>query len=398
MKARIAFTFLILPTLICWACRKPYNPAVVSANLNYLVVEGNITSGDTTIIKLSRTTPVGSSSSIKPELKASITIQSDQNNSYTLTETGNGNYRLNPVTLDKSKKYSLIIKTSEGKTYQSDFVEMKITPPIDSIYYQAIQGPDTALQFYVNAHDPQNSTRYYRWDYTETWSYVSCDPTFIKYKNGAIVPLDQDSLYYTCYRSDFSNQVFVASTTQLSNDVVNAQPIGAITPASQKLSHIYTMLLSQYAVTPEGLTYYTNLKKNTEQLGSIFDAVPSTIQGNIHCIGNPQETVLGFISASTISRKRIIVKYNNIPIRAQSYFGPPDPADCAFATATVSFQPKSSLSARLKTVFGSGTYLPFSINLINGIDTSGYGYTLKECVDCRFKGGTNIRPSFFPKN
>ncbi|MFI5161523.1 MAG: hypothetical protein ACHQHN_09605, partial [Sphingobacteriales bacterium] len=42
-------------------CRKPYQPAIVSVNHNYLVVEGVINSGsDSTFIKLSHTVKLDS--------------------------------------------------------------------------------------------------------------------------------------------------------------------------------------------------------------------------------------------------------------------------------------------------------------------------------------------------
>ena len=53
------------------ACRKPYSPPITTANVNYLVVEGVINSGaDSTIIKLSRTTPLSNGNKIVIETGA----------------------------------------------------------------------------------------------------------------------------------------------------------------------------------------------------------------------------------------------------------------------------------------------------------------------------------------
>jgi hypothetical protein len=393
MKKGIKFFLPVLFILTYMACRKPYKYPAVTNSPSYLVVEGNISSGDTTIIKLSRTINIGAADKVKPELKAIVSIQSDQNNKYVLTEAGNGNYKMSPIALDVNKKYSLLITTSDGKTYQSDYVPMKLSPPIDSVYYK-IQN-DTVLQFFVNTHDPNNNTHYYRWDYQETWAYTSDFQAFYQWKNNAVVPLDPDSLYYDCYRSDFSTQVFVAATNQQSQDLVNAMPIGAVFGASQKISHIYSMLLSQYAITPEGLTYWSVLKKNTEELGSIFDADPSTIQGNIHCTSNPSEPVIGFMNASSVSKKRIVVDYKDLVyIRADLYYGPPSDYDCSAAVGELTFQPANSFVARGNAILARGDLLtvPHSIDLN---DTSGYFYAPRACVDCRLKGGTNIRPSYF---
>ena len=56
-----------------------------------------------------------------------------------------------------------------------------------------------------------------------------------------------------------------------------------------------------------------NLKKNTEQLGSIFDALPSQINGNIHSATNPSEPVIGYISVGNVSSQRIFITKQQLP-------------------------------------------------------------------------------------
>ena len=75
-----------------------------------------------------------------------------------------------PLSLDISQKYSIAITTSNGHKYSSDFVEVKQTPAIDSLYWE-YQPND--FNVYVNTHDPNNKTIYYRWDYIETWEHDS---------------------------------------------------------------------------------------------------------------------------------------------------------------------------------------------------------------------------------
>jgi hypothetical protein len=44
--------------------------------------------------------------------------------------------------------------------------------PIDSITWkQKLDSPNKAVTVFVHAHDPQNKTLFYRWDYVETWQY-----------------------------------------------------------------------------------------------------------------------------------------------------------------------------------------------------------------------------------
>jgi hypothetical protein len=74
-------------------CKNPYNPAVTASNVNYLVVEGLINSGqDSTIIKLSRTVNISDTTKVNPELGAQVTVESDQNTIYPIQEIGKGRY------------------------------------------------------------------------------------------------------------------------------------------------------------------------------------------------------------------------------------------------------------------------------------------------------------------
>jgi len=415
------------------SCKKAYKPVLNTTATNFLAVDGAIISGDSTFIKLSRTTNLSDTTQNKAELKAVVAIENDQNKLYPLTETGNGNYVLGVTSFDVARTYRLDIKTSDGKAYQSDFVPMKITPPIDSLYFKQT-GPQT-INFYANTHDPANNTHYYRWDYKETWSYVSCYAATFQYKNGTItpiVPMSADDIS-TCYRTDQSSEIFVGSSVNLSQDIITAQTLGALTGGSEKIAHIYVMQLKEYALTQAGFNYYQNLKTNTESLGSIFDAQPTTTTGNIHCITAPGDLVLGFVSVSTATTKQYNLHYNNLQFQvmgmnptglvAINYFGPPDTAYCTWqppinifkvAPGTpwpLNFAPTANFNSRAAHTLAAGDSLLIgtlpicdptesaaAYNFCIVTPITGYTYAPKTCVDCRLRGFTNIRPAYFPPN
>jgi len=385
--------------IIMAGCKKPYNPPVIANNANYLVVEGVINSGaDSTIITLSHTIPLASTAGPKPELNAQVTVEGDQGVSKPLNELGSGRYGSGPLNLNTGGKYRLRIKTTQGSEYLSDLVENKNTPDIDSITYKV---QNNGVQFYVNAHDPQNSTRYYRWDFDETWKYVSFHQSAWKYENGGPVyrlpfihPADN---IYECYKTQSSHQVLTTSTTKLAEDVVYMQPIDFIAASSGKISFGYSILLKQYALTPEAYNYWELLKKNTEQLGSIFDAQPSSSPSNIHNTTNPNEPVIGYISVCNIRSKRIVVDHYYIDLFVPYYLQPPDADACQLQI--ISVDPSESFSFRLAEAVGSGDNI-----LVNSISAPGnpiilgYSYAPKECVDCKAKApfGTNVVPPYWP--
>jgi hypothetical protein len=429
MKKAFAFFIIAGMALMAISCKKVYTPQLVSVATNFLAVDGDIISGDTTFIRLSRTTKLSDTTQNKAELKAIVSVENDQKALYPLIEKGKGLYILGVTNFDKNRTYRLNIKTSDGKIYQSDFVPMKVTPAIDSIYIKQTQANE--ITFYADAHDGTNNTRYYRYDYTDTWSYNTFYHILYQYKNGQLAHVPPGSVndISTCYRTSKSNILMIGSTAKLSQDVMKQQQLFSITNSSEKLAHTYVIQLRQYALTKEGFEYYERLKKNTEQIGSIFDPQPSALSGNIHCITTPSELVLGFISASTISNKQFTlftkdnligapeVNLNIVGIERYAY--PPPfyekcssvPPDASGQGATWKFtlpgtpflddQPPS-FYARANKSFGSSDSLLYDMEVkkgdatmhFNSINT--YYYAPAVCVDCRLKGYTNIKPAYYP--
>jgi hypothetical protein len=66
-----------------------------------------------------------------------------------------------------------------------------------------------------------------------------------------------------------------------------------------------SFLFRQYPLTEQGYTYWLTVQKNSQSLGGLFDLQPAQIKGNLHCITNSANPVIGFISASTVQEKRI---------------------------------------------------------------------------------------------
>ena len=429
MNKLVKYCICVCAAVWYTSCKKPFEPTLVDRFTNYLAVEGTIISGDSTIITLSRTTGLKDPTQKKVELKASVSIEDDQKVIFPLVEKGKGNYALGVTNFDAARKYRLNIKTATGGTYQSDFVPMKVTPPIDSVYYKL---PDSqSMLFYVDTHDATNKTRYYRWEYKETWAYTAYyggirnSRAYLRYEyvNGNIVDKYPGGLFVgTCYGTAPSNEILIGSSTKMINDVINGQQIGRITANSRKISKLYNMRLYQYAITEDAFNYYQNLKKNTEGLGSIFDAQPSLTTGNIHSISNPAERVLGFISASTVSAKVLTIDQAHIPLNVEIirpgdctaliclnnfnyYVGPPDTLDCdGTYSGNISVEPQSTFSTRLKTLYSKSYQVMITSEnqgIVNGVrQITGYSYFKRDCIDCRaMPGGENAtyeRPPYFP--
>jgi hypothetical protein len=375
MKMNKAFYILIPGIAIIYSCQKLYNPATTVTNANVLVVEGLINTGtDTTKIKLSRTVIIANKTTANSETKAVVTVEDAQNNTHALTETAKGIYASAGLNLDPAKQYRLRIKTSNGNTYLSDFVDVKITPVIDSVGFKT---DGAQLQIYANTHDDTNNTRYYKYDYSETWQFNTKYSSFFV-TNGIDIEIRSQDIT-TCFAHDTSANTTINSTAALSQDVVYQFPLTTIDASSEKIETKYSILLTQQALTKDAYAFWQNMKKNTEQLGSIFDAQPSQLTGNVHNAANPAEPVIGYVSAGTTQQKRIYITKAQLPSTWHTIY----PYNCGLDSAyTVNPVTKSMDVAKLLIPKTSDAII------IQPFDDHGGGYLFTDafCADCTIRG------------
>jgi hypothetical protein len=373
-------------------CKKPYNPPAIAAPNSYLVVEGVINSGsDSTTIKLSKTVNLSGDTTSNAVTGATVTVEGDQNAIYVLQEASPGNYVSAGLNLDNAHQYRLRIKTATDQ-YLSDYVPVLNSPPIDSVSYTF---SSNGINIYSNTHDPSNNIKYYRWDYGETWIFNSYyQSSFIS--NGDTVlyrPLNEE--IFSCWARDTSNNIILGSTARLSKAVLTNNPITFVASTSVKISSEYSILVKQYALTPDAYTFWTNLKSNTEQLGSIFDAQPSQINGNIHSVTNPSEPVIGYVSVGSTSTARIFIRARDLPA------WPPFRLDenCSLTSALYAYvDPQSGATVNQVNQlinYNKGAAYPlipiYPIQMPGG-PILGYVAGTPECVDCTLHGSNKLPP------
>ena len=387
MMSKAIYILLVIMALTITTCTTPLVIPTTLFNSNFLVVEGIINPGsDSTIIHLSRSVVVSAKTVVNPETKATITVETPTTTVATLTEIVKGTYASKGLNLDITKQYRLRIITSNSKTYLSDLAAPKITPPIDSVGFNIT---NTGLQVYVDAHDATNSTHYYRYDYRENWQfhafyqtgYIS-DGTKLNIRTPA-----QD--IYNCFGSDTTSSTILYSTAALSQDLVYQFPVSIIPSSSEKIEQKYSILVQQVALSKDEYIFWTNLKKNTEQLGSIFDALPSTIAGNIHNPNDPTEPVIGYVSVATVQKKRIYITRGQLP----KDWSPADPYGCVPIDTAYYIPPPYLLHPFL--VNPSVIALPVQGYAVAPLsDGNGYLFAYPLCTDCTLRG-TKTQPIFW---
>jgi hypothetical protein len=368
-------------------CRKSYDPPVIKASNHFIAIDGliNTSTNGTTSITINRSLNLQDTVPNIPELNCTVLIQSETGATIPLIDTGtNGVYISPPLNLDPSVKYQVSVTTSDGNKYISDLVLPKTSPPIDSITWQLINDPLTAAQavnIYVNAHDPSNSTRYYRWDYLETYQHRSTFESSWYIQDGLINPItDPGQSVYNCWSSAHSSQILLGTSVALSSDVISQALIASFAQNDPRMDVDYSILVRQYPLDLDAYKYWLTIQKNSQTLGGLFDLQPSQIKGNVRGITNPNDPVLGYVSASSISEQRLFISNNSLGWKSNPFLNCP--------VVIIPTDPTNTLSWNYQDTsygvyyFNSGN--PPTINIAHN-----------ECLDCRYQGGTNVKPSFW---
>lgn len=371
----IAIVFLL-------GCKEEYLPPTIGGSNNFLIVEGIINSGaDSTIIKLNRTLSLNDTSSEIPETGAIVLVESKSGVKHSLTHLGRGRYGTGTLPLSLSENYRLKISTRGGGVYESDYVEIKQTPNIDSVGWN--QDVDGNVDIRLYTKDITNKTRYYRWDFTEVWQYNAFYDSNLgyNYTTNQIFFRDSTQLTTQCFSEELSKDILLASTSNLTEDRVDSFSVQKIVNGSDKLSVRYSILVKQYALTPDAYKYWQLLRKNSRDLGTIFGTQPTELISNIKCISNPNEPVIGYVSASTVAQRRIFIRNPElVGWKSES-------------TQTILCEPKivasDSIAFYLQTQPDYGPAYFITAN------PPPLAIAKNECLDCTIRGGTTKRPSFW---
>jgi hypothetical protein len=355
-------------------CVTEYMPKT-EENQDLLVVEGLITDQPgQNKISLFRSLPLGIREEAKPVTGASVTISDNQGNVTYFRELEKGNYEPADPNFRGviGRIYKLHIRSYSVsqlfRNYESFPMELKPIPPIDSLYYEKVRisGPDIynntvdGCQIYVSTHDPANKCRYFRWKAVETWE----------------IRLPYTVQNHTCWVTDNTENINVKSTASLSDAVVKNHPLYFISNHSDRLRVKYSALVSQYSISEDEFSFWEKLENLVEETGGLYDIIPSNIPGNIFCVDDPSEKILGYFSVSAVSTKRIFVK--------DQFKG--------------QFNPYTNDACVADTLF-NGEFIPdLNVNVWILRDNQTPPYRVitysKECADCTTRGTTQ-EPAFW---
>ena len=302
-----------------------------------------------------------------------VSVIDDAGGEYLFSGFGGGRYLSDAgeFTATAGRKYKLHVEGADH-IYESDFVEMKPVPAIDSVYagpeYNEFYRPGESTygyQVYVDSHDPSGECRYFMWTFEETWEVR----TPFNYRT---------IINRICWKSAISTDINILSTVALTESRVTKHPVTFITTETDRLIVKYSILVKQYSISEEEFTYQDDLRRTIFEAGGLYDAIPGAVVGNIRCTDSPSTTVLGFFGVSAVSEERLFIE--NVYTQFPDFY-----AYCPIDSIRASdYDPKN---------YGPGVYIlgewfepPLPIYYILTIH--------RECIDCAMSGSP-VKPYYW---
>jgi hypothetical protein len=370
---------ILLLGILLVGCIDPYSPPEIEQAQAALVIDGFINVLGKSTIKLSRTQNLADTNEPIQEVGASIWVEDEQELKFFLSEESAGVYSL-PAQSFVDSRYRLHIVTSNSKEYVSAFERAMMSPPIDSVNWSFTD--DLGIQLFVNTNNTESTQGYYRWTFEETWLYTSAfQSTYVYNEQTRSAEVRTDDIY-NCWRTGKSSDVLIESTTRLSENRVSEYPLTSIKQNDERLRYKYSILVKQYSITQDAFNYWQQIKKTTEDLGTLFGPLPSQVTGNFKSISNPAEPVIGYFAIGSFASNRIFIPWQELKT-------PP--------SYDIPYQGCESYQLFNENVpsFSGPFILTFGIPNPNGPGIIGYYYGSASCVDCRLSGGVNVQPDFW---
>jgi hypothetical protein len=380
------------------ACRDPYTPDLDVRDADaILVVDGFIDISGSSNFKIAFSSPIvredGTNSYRQPSgpvRTANVSIVSSANQSYPAQyNPSSGVYEIVHGALDPNQTYFVRIQVGQD-VYESQPAKALRSGEIQNVEYEI---KDDGIEILVSSDDANHATPYYRWEFKEAWRFNSPVQPTVFIQNGELALITPDNLNYgSCFRFDQSRNILIASTREFAENKIFKMPVQSIPNYSEKISLRYSILVKQYAISPEAYNFWELIKKNSEQIGDIFGVMPSEINGNIRNVNDPLEKVIGFVEVLQPTEKRIFINNFHLPMQWMGIKDIPFYNGCRI-TDTVKIADAMPFFNQFPG------YLPgwyIYANPASAFPTD-VNYAPARCVDCRFYGQLE-RPAYWTED
>lgn len=313
--------------LIFQGCTETY-PLLTNTYKEAIVVEATLTNElKKQEIKITKSAKFEDTDYL-PESGAEVFITDDSGNQYNFDEDSEKYVSTIEFQAIPERKYQLHIKTKDGKSFESAPETLTTVSPIESLKATVeIEDKVRGVAIKVQSFDPGNSSKYYRYDYDETYKVVAPKWTTAKLtlnEDGILVPGVNGIETRTCYGNKKSAEILITDTNDQKDDRVNFL-VRFISDQNYIITTRYSILVKQYVESLNAYTYYKSLKKMSSSESILSPTQPGILLGNIKEISNSGEKILGYFDVASVSTERLYFNYDDL---FRNEPRPPYPEDC----------------------------------------------------------------------
>jgi len=252
-----------------------------------------------------------------PIAKAQVWIMDSQGQRYDYTDdaTNLGWYlpKDRNFAAQIGKTYVLHILTPDNQKYESKPETIKEVSPIKKVYTESIITNDIqigpAISGYnvlLDTEDPAAKGDYYRWTYLHFEDLQFCIQYFgVPYgqRREALVGLTCCELPCWDIERCYINCTNIMSDALINGKSITRHPIVSIPNCAKD----YYIEIQQRSITKEAYDFWRTVEQLTSNNGSLFDAAPAAVRGNLTCTSDPKLTAYGFFEVSDVKENGFFI-------------------------------------------------------------------------------------------
>ncbi|WP_431243877.1 DUF4249 domain-containing protein [Flavobacterium sp. P21] len=258
-------------------------------------------------IKIGRTRVLNDTVKV-PESGADVTVIDSDKNVFHFDEKDGKYISENEFKAEPNKSYQLKITTKSGKSYVSSPQVLTTLNTIDLETTVSDKDGIRGIQVSVTSFDPTNTSKYYRYEYEETYKIITPHPietriNLVK-QNGyySYVKVPAPPNIQTCFTTKHSTGIRQTNTTDLTEDRVK-YPIRFIADTDYMLTNRYSIMVSQYTQSQATYDYYYTSKKMVDSGELLSPNQPGYVVGNIKSTTDSNEKVVGYFEVASVAKK-----------------------------------------------------------------------------------------------
>ncbi len=314
--------------LLC-SCREIYEPEL-PVQPSILVVDGLITNEQREhTVNLTRAVKFDTTANI-PETKATVYVQDNKGNIFYFTEKWPGKYVSDKTTFKPvvGYKYTLVIKTQNGKFYKTD--EQELLPPGN---LSDINPTPKKVPFYLMVDNKMRVLDINGAEFSASFNVSKSNNPYYRFSNTLIAEFYskvEDSVNF-CFRKYESDVNFMLSDIQVGSAGTFQQKLGFLPVENtfygitdhfttspdgdvytlRELFHYY-ITIRQFHLNKTTFDMYRSMNQQLSATQKMFDPVTAQLKGNIKCVTDPKELVLGLFEVSSVYTKTFIIDQRGI--------------------------------------------------------------------------------------